>query len=128
MKIINKNFANRELNFPVVGLQSIDSEGIVEITDENVAESIIASEMGWSNVDAKKEIEANKKSEDDEESEEQKQIKEAINSLQNLPLETLVEMAKTSGYPEIEWEKLSKNAKSADKLMIGYLSKKIKEA
>ena len=43
-----------------------------------------------------------------------------------MPLATLIEMATASGYAEEEWVKFSKNVKNPEKLMIAYLTKKIK--
>jgi hypothetical protein len=133
MKICNKNLSGQKLNFPIVGVQEIGEDGILEIED-SIAQSLIESGMGWVSAEPKKvsedeeeggKVEEGEKS-GDEKSEEELQIEKAIEDLQAMPLSTLVEMATASGYAEEEWVKFSKNVKNPEKLMIAYLTKKIK--
>lgn len=128
-----------KLSVPVDGLIEIDANGIVEVSEE-CGRMLIEGTNDWEKFgegkdtkDGKKGSEkapaSGKKEEGKGEGDEgQLSDKEAIEALQQLSLADCIETAKAAGYPEKEWEKLSKNEKSAEKLMRTYLVKKYKDS
>lgn len=135
----NKNIKSMKLSVPVDGLIEIDANGIVEVSEE-CGRMLIEGTNDWEKFgegkdtkDGKKGSEkapaSGKKEEGKGEGDEgQLSDKEAIEALQQLSLADCIETAKAAGYPEKEWEKLSKNEKSAEKLMRTYLVKKYKDS
>lgn len=135
----NKNIKSMKLSVPVDGLIEIDANGIVEVSEE-CGRMLIEGTNDWENFGEGKDTKngkkgsekapaSGKKEEDEGEGDEgQLSDKEAIEALQQLSLADCIETAKAAGYPEKEWEKLSKNEKSAEKLMRTYLVKKYKDS
>ena len=128
-----------KLSVPVDGLIEIDANGIVEVSEE-CGRMLIEGTNDWEKFGEGKDTKngkkgsekapaSGKKEEGKEEGDEgQLSDKEAIEALQQLSLADCIETAKAAGYPEKEWEKLSKNEKSAEKLMRTYLVKKYKDS
>lgn len=135
----NKNIKSMKLSVPVDGLIEIDANGIVEVSEE-CGRMLIEGTNDWEKFGEGKDTKngkkgsekapaSGKKEEDEGEGDEgQLSDKEAIEALQQLSLADCIETAKAAGYPEKEWEKLSKNEKSAEKLMRTYLVKKYKDS
>ena len=135
----NKNIKSMKLSVPVDGLIEIDANGIVEVSEE-CGRMLIEGTNDWEKFGEGKDTKngkkgsekapaSGKKEECKEEGDEgQLSDKEAIEALQQLSLADCIETAKAAGYPEKEWEKLSKNEKSAEKLMRTYLVKKYKDS
>ena len=143
----NKNIKSMKLSVPVDGLIEIDANGIVEVSEE-CGRMLIEGTNDWEKFGEGKDTKngkkgsekapaSGKKEEGEEEGDEggkgegdegQLSDKEAIEALQQLSLADCIETAKAAGYPEKEWEKLSKNEKSAEKLMRTYLVKKYKDS
>ena len=135
-----------KLNVPVDGLIEIDEKGIAEVS-EKCGEMLIKGTSDWKEFKAGKgtgkaeenveqdaedvEEPETEDAEDTDEAEDAKKPatdKEIIAGLNKLPLDACIETAKEAGYPEAEWEKLSKNGKAAEKLMQKYLVRKYKES
>ena len=135
----NKNIKSMKLSVPVDGLIEIDANGIVEVSEE-CGRMLIEGTNDWEKFGEGKDTKngkkgsekapsSGKKEEGEGEGDEgQLSDKEAIETLQQLSLADCIETAKAAGYPEKEWEKLSKNEKSAEKLMRTYLVKKYKDS
>ena len=135
----NKNIKSMKLSVPVDGMIEIDANGIVEVSEE-CGRMLIEGTNDWEKFGEGKDTKngkkgsekapaSGKKEEDEGEGDEgQLSDKEAIEALQQLSLADCIETAKAAGYPEKEWEKLSKNEKSAEKLMRTYLVKKYKDS
>lgn len=135
----NKNIKSMKLSVPVDGLIEIDANGIVEVSEE-CGRMLIEGTNDWEKFGEGKDTKngkkgsekapaSGKKEEGEGEGDEgQLSDKEAIEALQQLSLADCIETAKAAGYPEKEWEKLSKNEKSAEKLMRTYLVKKYKDS
>lgn len=128
-----------KLSVPVDGLIEIDANGIVEVSEE-CGRMLIEGTNDWEKFGEGKDTKDGKKGSEKapasgkkeggkgEGDEGQLSDKEAIEALQQLSLADCIETAKAAGYPEKEWEKLSKNEKSAEKLMRTYLVKKYKDS
>ena len=135
----NKNIKSMKLSVPVDGLIEIDANGIVEVSEE-CGRMLIEGTNDWEKFGECKDTKNGKKGSEKapasgkkeeyegEGDEGQLSDKEAIEALQQLSLADCIETAKAAGYPEKEWEKLSKNEKSAEKLMRTYLVKKYKDS
>ena len=143
----NKNIKSMKLSVPVDGLIEIDANGIVEVSEE-CGRMLIEGTNDWEKFGEGKDTKNGKKGSEKapasgkkeegegegnegckgEGGEGQLSDKEAIEALQQLSLADCIETAKAAGYPEKEWEKLSKNEKSAEKLMRTYLVKKYKDS
>ena len=135
----NKNIKSMKLSVPVDGLIEIDANGIVEVSEE-CGRMLIEGTNDWEKFGEGKDTKngkkgsekapaSGKKEEGEGEGDEgQLSDKEAIEALQQLSLADCIETAKAAGYPKNEWEKLSKNEKSAEKLMRTYLVKKYKDS
>ena len=135
----NKNIKSMKLSVPVDGLIEIDANGIVEVSEE-CGRMLIEGTNDWEKFGEGKDTKNGKKGSEkapasvkkeegkEEGDEGQLSDKEAIEALQQLSLADCIETAKAAGYPEKEWEKLSKNEKSAEKLMRTYLVKKYKDS
>ena len=135
----NKNIKSMKLSVPVDGLIEIDANGIVEVSEE-CGRMLIEGTNDWEKFGEGKDTKngkkgsekapaSGKKEEGEGEGDEgQLSDKEAIEALQQLSLADCIETAMAAGYPEKEWEKLSKNEKSAEKLMRTYLVKKYKDS
>jgi len=102
------------LNLPDIGKTLIPEDGNLEIEDY-LGEKLVFSKMGFSLPKTDEEIAA----------EQETTTTDVKESLKNLDLDALIEMAKSSELPEKEWLKYSQNEKNAKMLMINYLSKKI---
>lgn len=140
----NKNIKSMKLSVPVDGMIEIDANGIVEVSEE-CGRMLIEGTNDWEKFGEGKDTKngekgsekapASVKKEEEgegdgsgkgEDSEGQLSDQDAIEALQQLSLADCIETAKAAGYPEKEWDKLSKNEKSAEKLMRTYLVKKYK--
>ena len=145
MKIQSKNsdIKSMKLCVHVDGLIEIDEMGVVEVS-EKCGKMLIEGTSDWKEFKTVKGTDGNdidgeqgensvkESAEDDaDDSEDVKKPitdKEIIAGLNKLPLDACIETAKEAGYPEVEWEKLTKNEKAAEKLMQKYLVRKYKES
>ena len=137
IKAINKDVKSMKLIVPVDGLIDIDANGVAEVSP-NCGKMLIEGTNDWKEYsegkDTKKdEKEAEKAAEttengDEDVTDKQPTDEEVVEGLEKLSLEECINMAKEAGYPQKEWEKLSKNEKAAENLMRKYLIKKYKDA
>lgn len=145
IKAINKNIKSMKLSVPVDGLIEIDENGMAEVSSK-CGKMLIEGTNDWKEFKGDKEDSEEEKvdeqgskdgeqadndtTEENEAGEVDKQPtdEEIIDGLKKLSLEDCIATAKEAGYPEKEWEKLSKNEKAAEKLMRNYLVKKYKES
>lgn len=118
MKIIaEQKLRGVKLNLPDVGETTIPEDGILDL-EENLAKSLVHSKMGYS---------FQEQSDDDSQNSEDSDGLDTKLALENLSLQELIAMAEEAGLPIEEWEKLSKNTKKAQSLMVNYLGKKLKQ-
>jgi hypothetical protein len=114
--IAKESLRGTRIILPELGEIEIPENGELNFEDESVATSLIEGNMGYTSGIVKP------VAEDEGSKDENVFTKE---SLSQLSLEELIELAKTSGLPEAEWEKLSKNTSKPTELMVNYLFKKI---
>lgn len=138
MKIIakNKNIKSMKLNVPVDGCIDIDENGIAEVS-QSCGMMLINGTLDWKEFSEGKDTEESEKESEQGENDGNQESgedsndvsnEEVIEGLKKLSLDECIATAKEAGYPEKEWEKLSKNEKAAEKLMRQYLVKKFKES
>lgn len=138
MKIIakNKNIKSMKLNVPVDGCIDIDENGIAEVS-QSCGMMLINGTLDWKEFSEGKDTEESEKEPEQGENDGNQESgedsndvsnEEVIEGLKKLSLDECIATAKEAGYPEKEWEKLSKNEKAAEKLMRQYLVKKFKES
>lgn len=125
-----------KLNVPVDGCIDIDENGIAEVS-QSCGMMLINGTLDWKEFSEGKDTEESVKEPEQGENDGNQESgedsndvsnEEVIEGLKKLSLDECIATAKEAGYPEKEWEKLSKNEKAAEKLMRQYLVKKFKES
>jgi len=106
------------------------SNGGEQTSTDTAEENEDAAEQGSEQTEDEQSENADEKPADEqtEDADKQPTDEEIIEGLKKLSLEDCIATAKEAGYPEKEWEKLSKNEKAAEKMMRNYLVKKYKES
>ena len=137
IKAINKDVKSMKLIVPVDGLIDIDANGVAEVSP-NCGKMLIEGTNDWKEYSEGKDTEKDEKEAeqaaettengDEDATDKQPTDEEVVEGLEKLSLEECINMAKEAGYPQKEWEKLSKNEKAAENLMRKYLIKKYKDA
>lgn len=137
IKAINKDVKSMKLIVPVDGLIDIDANGVAEVSP-NCGKMLIEGTNDWKEYSEGKNTKKDEKeaeqaaetteSGDEDVTDKQPTDEEVVEGLEKLSLEECIKMAKEAGYPQKEWEKLSKNEKAAENLMRKYLIKKYKDA
>ena len=137
IKAINKDVKSMKLIVPVDGLIDIDANGVAEVSP-NCGKMLIEGTNDWKEYSEGKDTEKDEKEAEqaaettenggDDVTDKQPTDEEVVEGLEKLSLEECINMAKEAGYPQKEWEKLSKNEKAAENLMRKYLIKKYKDA
>lgn len=137
IKAINKDVKSMKLIVPVDGLIDIDANGVAEVSP-NCGKMLIEGTNDWKEYSEGKDTEKDEKEAeqaaettengDEDVTDKQPTDEEVVEGLEKLSLEECINMAKEAGYPQKEWEKLSKNEKAAENLMRKYLIKKYKDA
>ncbi len=145
IKAKNSDIKSMKLSVPLDGIIEIDANGVAEVSTK-CGKMLIEGTNDWKELKDDKEDSDETKvdeqgSKDGEQGDtdtteeneggkedEQPTDEEIIEGLKKLSLEDCIATAKEAGYPEKEWEKLSKNEKAAEKMMRNYLVKKYKES
>ena len=137
IKAINKDVKSMKLIVPIDGLIDIDANGVAEVSP-NCGKMLIEGTNDWKEYSEGKDTEEDEKEAeqaaettengDEDVTDKQPTDEEVVEGLEKLSLEECINMAKEAGYPQKEWEKLSKNEKAAENLMRKYLIKKYKDA
>ena len=137
IKAINKDVKSMKLIVPVDGLIDIDANGVAEVSP-NCGKMLIEGTNDWKEYSEGKDTEKDEKEAEqaaettenggEDVTDKQPTDEEVVEGLEKLSLEECINMAKEAGYPQKEWEKLSKNEKAAENLMRKYLIKKYKDA
>ena len=145
IKAKNSDIKSMKLSVPLDGIIEIDANGVAEVSTK-CGKMLIEGTNDWKELKEDKEdsdetkvdeqgskdgeqgdTDTTEENEDGKE-DEQPTDEEIIEGLKKLSLEDCIATAKEAGYPEKEWEKLSKNEKAAEKMMRNYLVKKYKES
>ena len=137
IKAINKVVKSMKLIVPIDGLIDIDANGVAEVSP-NCGKMLIEGTNDWKEYSEGKDTKEDEKGAeqvedttengDEDVTDKQPTDEEVVEGLKKLSLEECINMAKEAGYPQKEWEKLSKNDKAAENLMRKYLIKKYKDA
>ena len=145
IKAKNSDIKSMKLSVPLDGIIEIDANGVAEASTTS-GKMLIEGTNDWKELkDDKEDSDETKVDEqgskdgeqgdadtteenEDGKEDEQPTDEEIIEGLKKLSLEDCIATAKEAGYPEKEWEQLSKNEKAAEKMMRNYLVKKYKES
>ena len=94
IKTNHKQFFGQVQNFPKVGKLTIDSNGVVEISDDQIALDMVSGSDDWELVDEEKIDDEDQQNDEDQLADKNQLLKE---SLKTMKYKDMVEIAKEAG-------------------------------